>query len=67
MEQFFVGQKWMMSDPVHGAFLGEVIDVSDDGASGTVVIMDDQGNIIDTFTGSAASFQASGEWQLISS
>ena len=57
----------MMSDPVHGPFFGEVVEVPDDGASGTVIITDDKGNIVDTFTGSAASFQASGEWQLIKS
>jgi hypothetical protein len=54
-----------MSDPVHGTFFGDVIEVFDDGASGSVIITDDQGNIVDTFAGSAAAFQASGEWQLI--
>jgi hypothetical protein len=29
------------------------------------VITDDQGNVVDTYSGSAATFQASGEWQLI--
>ena len=55
----------MMNDPVHGTFFGEVIEVSDDGISGSVIITDDQENIVDTFIGSAAAFQASGEWQLI--
>jgi hypothetical protein len=29
------------------------------------MITDEQGNVIDTFTGTATDFQASGEWQLI--
>jgi hypothetical protein len=65
MEQFVVAQKWIMTDAVFGTFIGEVIEVSDDGASGTVIIRDDQGNEVDTFTGTAAAFQASGEWRLV--
>ena len=64
MKRFSVGQKWIIADPVLGTFFGEVIDISDEGKSGTVVITDDQDNILDTFTGNAADFQASGEWQL---
>ena len=55
-----------MFDVIYGNFIGEVIEVSDDGTSGAVVITDERGNIVDTFVGSAATFQASGEWQLIS-
>jgi hypothetical protein len=53
-----------MEDAIFGTFIGEVIEVSEDGAAGTVIIMDDQGNEVDTFTGTAAEFQASGEWRL---
>jgi len=49
---FVVGQKWIMADAIFGTFTGEVIEVSDDGA-------------LDTFTGTAAAFQASGEWRLV--
>jgi len=65
MERFSVGQKWKMTDAVLGTFFGEVIEISDRGRSGSIVITDDQSNVVDTFTGSAADFQASGEWQLI--
>jgi hypothetical protein len=65
MERFSVGQKWKMTDAVFGTFFGEVIEISDEGRSGSIVITDDQGNVVDTFTGSAADFQASGKWQLI--
>ena len=64
MQEFVVGQKWRMTDAVFGTFIGEVIEVSENGAAGTVMIMDDQGNEVDTFTGTAAEFQASGEWRL---
>ena len=66
MEWFFVGQQWIMSDAVYGTFFGEVIEISGGGESGTVIITDDQGNVIDTFSGSAAAFRASGEWQVMS-
>ena len=65
MKEFFLGQKWIMIDAVFGTFIGEVIEVSDDGASGTVLMTDDQGNEVDTFTGTAAEFQASGEWRVL--
>ena len=54
-----------MTDPVFGSFFGEVIEISDEGRSGTVVITDEQDNVVDTFTGTAADFQASGEWQSV--
>ena len=45
-------------------FFAEAIEVLEDGISGVVIITDEQGNIVDTFTGTAAEFQASGEWRL---
>ncbi|MBV9498480.1 MAG: hypothetical protein JO138_03815 [Acidobacteriaceae bacterium] len=65
MEEFREGQKWIMADPIHGTFYGEVIEVSDEGAVGTVIVTDDQGNIVDSFKGSAFAFQSSGEWRLL--
>ena len=56
MKEFREGQKWIMTDPIHGTFYAEVIEVSDEGASGTVIITDHQGNVVDTFYGSAAAF-----------
>ena len=53
-----------MTDAVFGTFFGEVIKAFDQGQSGTVIITDEQGNVLDTFTGNAADFEASGEWQL---
>jgi hypothetical protein len=65
MQEFVLGQKWIMADALFGTFIGEVIEVSEGGMSGSVLITDDQGNEVDTFTGSAAEFQASGEWRLL--
>jgi hypothetical protein len=65
MKRFSLGQKWVMTDPVYGAFFGEVIEISDDGNWGVVIITGDRDNIVDELIGSAADFQASGEWQLI--
>jgi hypothetical protein len=65
MQEFILGQKWMLADAVFGTFIGEVIEVFEDGASGTVLITDEDGNEVDTFTGTAAEFQASAEWRLI--
>ena len=64
MEHFSVGQRWIARDAIFGTFFGEVIEVSDDGQSGIVIITDDRDNMLDTFSGSAADFQTSGEWQL---
>ena len=63
--RFLVGQKWINKDPIYGTFFGEVMEISGEGRRGTVVITDDQGNVLDTYIGTAATFQASGEWQLI--
>jgi len=60
-----LGQKWIMTDVVFGTFIGEVIEVAGDGGAGMVLISDDEGNEVDTFTGTAAEFQASGEWRLL--
>jgi len=65
MQEFVLGQKWIMADALFGTFIGEVIEISEDWMSGSVLITDDQGNEVDTFTGSAAEFQASGEWRLL--
>jgi hypothetical protein len=67
MREFVLGQKWAMTDALFGTFIGEVIEVSEDGMTGSVLITDDQENEVDTFTGSAAEFQASGEWRLLES
>jgi hypothetical protein len=64
VKDFVLGQKWTTADAIFGTFIGEVIEVSEDRASGTVLITDDQGNEVDTFAGTAAEFQASGEWRL---
>ena len=65
MEEFVVGQRWIMADVVFGTFIGEVIEVSENGASGTVIIRDDEGNEVDTFAGTVTEFQVSGEWRLL--
>jgi len=65
MKQFSVGQKWIRSDPIYGTFFGQVIEILERGTFGTVIITDKHGNIVDTFIGSAAAFQARGEWQLM--
>jgi hypothetical protein len=65
MKQFAVGQKWVSEDAGYGSVNAEVIETSNQGRRGTVVITDDQGNVLDIFSRTAPSFQASGEWQLI--
>jgi hypothetical protein len=65
INRLILGQKWLNNNALHGPFLGEVIETSAQGHWGTVVITDDQGNVLDTYIGTAAAFQASGEWQLI--
>ena len=65
MLEFALGQKWIMADATFGTFIGEVIEVFEDGAAGTVLITGDQENEVDTFTGTVAEFQASGEWRLL--
>jgi hypothetical protein len=65
MKRFSVGQKWVINDTVFGRFFGEVIEIFDEGESGIVIITNDQGEVLDSFRGSAADFQASGEWKLV--
>jgi len=65
MIRFSIDDKWFNDDAIFGPFFGEVIAIYARGRRGIVVITDDQGNVLDTFSGSAAAFQASGEWQLI--
>jgi hypothetical protein len=65
MKRFSVGQKWVNEDAMYGRFLGEVIETSAQGRWGTVMITDDQGNLLDTYIGTAEAFQASGEWRLM--
>jgi hypothetical protein len=65
MKRFSVGQKWKNKDAVYGPFFGEVIETSDEGRWGTVVVTDGQGIMLDTYSGNAVTFQASAEWRLI--
>jgi hypothetical protein len=65
MVEFNHDQKWMMADATFGTFFAEAVEVSDDGMLGTVIITDDKGNIVDTFTGTASEFQAFREWRLL--
>jgi hypothetical protein len=64
MRRFSVEQNWVATDAIYGTFFGEVMEVSEEGRWGVVVITDSGGNVLDTFDGSAAEFQLSGEWQL---
>ena len=64
MKCFCIGQKWIGRYGIYGTFFGEVIEVSDEGQCGVIVITDDYGNEMDTYTGSATEFQSSGEWVL---
>jgi hypothetical protein len=65
MKRFSVGQRWVNEDAMYGRFFAQGIDIADEGRRGTVIITDRRGNVLDTFSGTAAAFQASGEWQLI--
>jgi len=65
MKRFAVGQKWVSEDAGYGRFNAEVVETSNQGRRGTVVITDTQGNVLDIFSGTVSSFQASGKWQLI--
>jgi hypothetical protein len=63
MERFVRGQKWCSKGAVDGDLFAEVVQISGNGRSGTVVITDAQGNVIDTFDGTVDQFQASGRWE----
>jgi hypothetical protein len=54
MLEFTLGQKWIMADATFGTFFAEATEVFEGGISGILIITDEQGNIVDTFTGSAA-------------
>jgi hypothetical protein len=60
MVRFLIGQKWITND---GKLHGEVVEISDDGRSGVVVITDDKGNAVDRYSGTAVGFQGPGQWQ----
>lgn len=64
MNYFSVGQKWVGRYGIFGTFFGEVIEVTDEGRCGFVVITDVFGNEMDTYAGTATEFQCSEEWQL---
>jgi hypothetical protein len=64
-EAIFCRQRWVNEDAMYGRFFAQGIDIADEGRRGTVIITDRRGNVLDTFSGTAAAFQASGEWQLI--
>ena len=65
MLEFTLGQKWMMTDATFGTFFAEAIEAFEDGISGIVVITDENGNRVDTFSGTAVEFHGSGEWRLL--
>jgi hypothetical protein len=50
MKRFSVGQKWITDAALCDRFFGEVIEASAQGLRGTVVITDEQGNVLDTPT-----------------
>ena len=59
--RFLIGQKWITKD---GKLQGEVVEISDDGRSGALVITDDKGIIVDSYAGTWAAFQGLGVWQV---
>jgi hypothetical protein len=64
MKRFAVGQRWVTKAAIYGRFFGEVIETSAQGRWGAIVITDNQGNVLDSYIGTAETFQASGDWQL---
>jgi hypothetical protein len=65
MKRVSVGQKWCNEDAMSGRFFAEVIEIAEEGRQGTVVITDCRGNVLDTFSETAAKFQTANEWKLI--
>ena len=61
MKRFTIGQKWRNDDAAYGPFFGEVTKASAQGEWGIVVITDARGNVLDSYIGTAADFQASGK------
>jgi hypothetical protein len=63
MFRFSVGQRWITKD---GKLRGEVIEISDEGRRGVVVITDDQNKPVDRYDGTVAGLQDPGHWQVAS-
>ena len=62
MERFVIAQKWITKD---GRLHGEVVEIADEGISGSVEVIDDQGGR-NTFHGTAEAFQGlPGEWEVV--
>jgi hypothetical protein len=61
MVHFVIEQRWVTED---GKLRGEVVEISDEGISGVVEVIDDNGDR-DTFRGTAAAFQLPGHWQVV--
>jgi hypothetical protein len=62
MELFTIEQKWVTMD---GRQHGEVVEISDDGASGSVDVVDSDG-VQNTFHGTAEAFQLlPGDWRVL--
>jgi hypothetical protein len=62
MMRFAVGQKWVTNDYKRH---GEVVEISDEGRSGVLVITDNKGNTVDRYSGPAAGFQGFGKWRVV--
>jgi hypothetical protein len=62
MRRFAVGHKWVTND---GKLLGEVVEISDEGRSGVLMITDDKGNTVDRYSGPAPGFQGFGKWRIV--
>jgi hypothetical protein len=63
MVHFEVGQRWITKD---GKLRGEVVEITDDGRSGALVITDEQGNEVDRYSGTVAGLLMLGVWQVAS-
>jgi hypothetical protein len=62
MVHFVIEQRWVTEG---GKLQGEVIEISDEGISGVVEVIDDKGDR-DAFRGTAAAFQQlPGHWQVV--
>jgi hypothetical protein len=61
MIYFAIEQKWITAD---GKQHGEVMEITDEGASGIVDVVNDQG-VRDTFRGTATAFQLLADWRVV--
>jgi hypothetical protein len=62
MERFVIEQRWVSRD---GTLRGEVVEIADDGISGSVVVIDDKGGQ-ETFHGTAEAFQLlPAQWEVV--